>query len=248
MDEQINRLVEKTWDKFQKLQPTERYLVSVSGIPGSGKTTLAAYVAKRLNAKQAALYGKTTAPPIAAFVPMDGYHLSRAQLSAMPNPQHARDRRGAEFTFDGESFLKLVKAIREPLTSDSRTLYAPSFDHAVKDPKADDIPIEPTTRILIFEGLYLSLDKEPWKSAAKLMDERWFIEVDFETAKNRLIPRHIKAGIAENEEAAEKRARENDLVNGEQIVNGRLAVHEIITSKEDESWGPEAQESTNAAL
>ncbi|RFU27929.1 Uridine kinase, partial [Scytalidium lignicola] len=197
---------------------------------------------------QSAIYGKTSTSPVAAFVPMDGYHLSRAQLSAMPNPQHAHDRRGAEFTFDGDQYLKLVKAIREPLTPASKTLYAPSFDHAVKDPKADDIPIEPTSRILIFEGLYLSLDKEPWKSAAELMDEIWFVEVDFETAKNRLIPRHIKAGIAENEEAAEKRARENDLVNGEQIVNSRLEVHEIIISKDDESWKPEAQESSNAAI
>jgi pantothenate kinase len=172
---------------------------------------------------------------------MDGFHLSRAQLSAMPNPQHAHDRRGAAFTFDGASFLRLVKAVRQPLTPESKTLYAPSFDHAVKDPVEDDIPIQPVTRILMFEGNYLSLDKEPWRSAASLMDELWFVEVDFETAKRRLVPRHIKAGIAKNEEEAEKRVRENDLVNGEEIVGNGVEVHEVVQSREDEAWKPNAQ-------
>jgi len=241
MEDQVSRLTEKVWGKFQSTPPSERFLVAVSGIPGSGKTTLAATVVKRLNAIQSSLSNKSSLPPIAGFVPMDGYHLTRAQLSAMPDPKHAHDRRGAAFTFDGESFLALVKKIREPITSDSKTLYAPSFDHAVKDPKEDDIPIEPTTRILIFEGNYLSLDKEPWKTAAGMMDELWFVEVDFETAKDRLVPRHVKAGIAANEEEAEKRVRENDLVNGEEIVGNRMGVHEVVVSRDDKAWAPEAQ-------
>ena len=102
---------------------------------------------------------------------MDGYHLSRAQLSSMPDPKHAHARRGAAFTFDGDSFLNLVRRIRKPLDESSEMLYAPSFDHAVKDPIQDDIPIPPTSRIVVFEGNYLSLGKEPWKEATSLMDE-----------------------------------------------------------------------------
>ena len=171
---------------------------------------------------------------------MDGYHLSREQLSALPDPVHAHARRGAEFTFDGEAFVGLVRRIREPLSASSKTLHAPSFDHAVKDPVQDDVPIEPTTRILVFEGNYLSLGREPWSTAAAMMDELWFVEVDFETARKRLIPRHVKAGIAKDEEEADRRARENDLVNGEQIVRERLEVHEVIVSREDDVWKPHA--------
>lgn len=166
---------------------------------------------------------------------MDGYHLSRAQLSAMPDPAHAHARRGAEFTFDGSAFVALVRKIREPA---QETLYAPSFDHAVKDPVANDIPILATTRVLIFEGNYLSLDREPWRTAAGLMDELWFVEVDFETARRRLVPRHVRAGIAADEEEAERRVRENDLVNGEEIVKGRLEVDEVLVSREDDKWKP----------
>ncbi|KAF7904921.1 uncharacterized protein EAF01_005443 [Botrytis porri] len=236
MEDQVTRLTEKVWESFQQTAPNSRYLIAISGIPGSGKTTLAATITKRLNALQDAHSNKTSLPPIAGFIPMDGYHLTRAQLSAMPDPAHAHARRGAEFTFDGPAFLSLIQRLREPLTTSTITIHAPSFDHALKDPKANDIPIEPTTRILVFEGNYLSLNKEPWRSAAKLMDQLWFVDVDFEVAKKRLIPRHVKAGIAENEEDAEKRVVENDLVNGEEIVKGRMEVDEVIVSTNDVAW------------
>jgi pantothenate kinase len=172
---------------------------------------------------------------------MDGFHLSRTQLDAMPDPDSAHARRGAAFTFDGNSFLSLVKKLREPVCPETSTLYAPSFDHAIKDPVHNDIAILPSVRIVIFEGNYCSLDKEPWKEAAKLMDELWFVDVDFEVARKRLIHRHVKAGIAKDEKEAEKRADENDLVNGKEIVESRLDVHEVITSQEDVEWAPEKQ-------
>jgi pantothenate kinase len=172
---------------------------------------------------------------------MDGYHLSRAQLSAMPDPTHAHARRGAAFTFDGPSFLSLVHLVRSPISNTTATLYAPSFDHALKDPKENDIPILATTRILVFEGNYLSLRKSPWKEAAALMDELWFVEVEEDVARRRLVPRHIRAGIARDEEEAERRVNENDLVNGREIVEDRMEVDEVVISREDDAWKPEAQ-------
>ena len=151
----------------------------------------------------------------------------------MPDPATAHGRRGAAFTFDASSFLNLVRDLRKPLLPESKTLYAPSFDHAMKDPVADDISVHPTARVVIFEGNYLSLNKGLWKEAATLMDELWFVEVDFETAKRRLVERHIKAGIAKNEHEATARVDENDLVNGQEIVGDRLEVQEVIFSRED---------------
>lgn len=207
-----------------------------------GKTTLASVVANRLNKLHHEQFpGLAQNDEVAAFIPMDGYHLSRAQLSAMPDPDTAHSRRGAAFTFDAPAFLTLVKQLRKPLSPETKTLYAPSFDHAVKDPVNDDIPIHPEARILIFEGNYLSLGTgaPEWKEAAELMDELWFVEVDEDVARERLVKRHVEAGIASNEEEARKRADENDLVNGREIVEGRLKVHEVIVSKHDGGWKPE---------
>lgn len=116
------------------------------------------------------------------------------------------------------------------------TIFAPSFDHALKDPKDADIPILPTQRIVVFEGNYIALDKEPWRSAARLMDEVWFVEVDFAVARKRLAKRHLKAGLVATEEEGDRRALENDLPNGEEIVGARIAVDEVVKSREDGAW------------
>lgn len=172
---------------------------------------------------------------------MDGYHLSRAQLDAMPDPQTAHARRGAAFTFDAPAFLALARKLRDPILPETKTLYAPSFDHAQKDPVADDIPIAASVRILVFEGNYLSLNHGPWKEAAELMDELWFVDVGFEVARGRLIKRHVEAGIARDEGEAARRADENDLVNGREIVEGRLRVSEVVVSREDAGWALEGR-------
>ncbi|KAI9798303.1 MAG: hypothetical protein M1833_004875 [Piccolia ochrophora] len=248
MEEQVQRLVDKTWAKFQDLTPSRRLLISISGIPGSGKTTLAANVSNRLNALHHASSPACNATTsIAAFIPMDGYHLSRAQLSALPDPTTAHARRGAAFTFDGDSFLHLVHRLREPLTPETLTLYAPSFDHAVKDPVADDIAIGAGIRIVLFEGNYLTLDRAPWNEAARLMDALWFVDVDMDVARRRLVRRHVEAGIAADEHAARSRVEENDLVNGEEILAAKVAgIEEVVVSREDEAWMPEAQEKGTA--
>ncbi|PWY86243.1 P-loop containing nucleoside triphosphate hydrolase protein [Aspergillus heteromorphus CBS 117.55] len=234
MDDQVERLVDKIWNKFQSQPPSTRLLVAISGIPGSGKTGLATTMSNRINHLHTTQHPQS--PQIATFVPMDGYHLTRAQLSRMPDPAYAVARRGAAFTFDGEKFLKLVQALREPVTAETQSLFAPSFDHAVKDPVDDDISIPASCRVVFFEGNYLSLDREPWRAAAGLMDELWFVEVDFEVARKRLVRRHVRAGIARDEEEAEKRVAENDLVNGKEIVECRLGLQEVVVSRFDPAW------------
>lgn len=194
----------------------------MSGIPGSGKTTLAAAVAARVN--QLA----NSSHDLAVCISMDGYHLSRAQLAAMPDSATAIHRRGAAFTFDAEAFYRLVQCLREPLTAASPTVYAPSFDHAIKDPVVDDIPISPASRVVILEGLYLSLDREPWSSAAALMDESWFVRVDREIARARLVKRHVASGIVPDAAAAEHRISSTDFLNADDIVSNRLPVHEMV--------------------
>ncbi|KAI8190862.1 putative uridine kinase [Colletotrichum sp. SAR 10_75] len=237
MEAQVERLVDKAWDKFEKTPADKRLLIGIAGIPGSGKTTLSQIITTRLNTRASALDTSYTHAPPAVFVPMDGYHLTRAQLSALPDPSTAHARRGAAFTFDGPAFHALVTSLRVPLAPESAApILAPSFDHAVKDPKPDDIAILPSHRIVVFEGNYLALDKDPWNAAARLMDELWFVDVDFEVARRRLVKRHVKAGIAKDEEEADKRARENDLVNGREIVDFRMDVDEVVVSREDDEW------------
>lgn len=240
-------------DTFQTLDASTRLLIAISGIPGSGKTTLAASVVSGINKifhndfhqqhpnlpEASPTRPDPSQPDIAYVVPLDGYHLTRKQLSEMPNPEEAIFRRGAAFTFDSQSYLNLVTQLRKPLEATTPTIYAPSFDHAIKDPIPLDIGIPPTARIIIFEGLYVALNDEGWRDAAELMDEIWAIEVSMAVAEARVAKRNFAAGLSPTLEESMARTKANDMRNAREVLNQRLPVQEVVKSIEDEEWKSE---------
>ncbi|KAK9453792.1 P-loop containing nucleoside triphosphate hydrolase protein [Dipodascopsis uninucleata] len=211
---------------LRKAPADKRIIIAVSGMPGSGKSSLAQGVCKKIEEISIA-NGEISA---AAYLPMDGFHYTRKHLAEMPNSAEAFARRGAPFTFDAPGLLALIEKLRATLIHDAKPIYAPSFDHAVKDPIESDIEILPTDRIIITEGNYLHLKEDPWCRIAALMDELWFICVDRDIARERIIKRHLQAGIAQDYQEAVKRADENDLVNGDYIIKNSMTPHKYIYS------------------
>lgn len=181
--------------------------MGISGIPGSGKSLLAVNLVRALNyAWQSRLEGARR-EDVAICVGMDGWHYPRSVLSTFPNAQEAFDRRGAEWTFDAKRFADFVATVK---ITTSTPLYAPSFDHAKKDPLEDDVAVLPSHRVAVFEGLYCNCDVGEWKRAAEQFDVRLVFEISKEDAKTRLITRHVATGVAKDTEEAiwrGKRAR-----------------------------------------
>lgn len=263
-------------EKFQGLDDSQRYLIGVVGIPGSGKTTFATSLGYALNKlyhedrkkkfPNAADYDFNRArsnsdqhtrhwsdpnvPDIAFVLPMDGFHLTRDQLSAMPDSEEAHYRRGAAFTFDAGGYLAIIQKLRKPIEPTTRTLFAPSFDHAIKDPVANDIAIPRTARVVIVEGLYVALASNEsklssaWSEACELMDEIWHISVTIPVATERVARRNFQAGLSPTFDAAVRRTEGNDMVNARFILDNlnHEKVTETITSIEDEHWKSDEQQ------
>ena len=82
-----------------------------------------------------------------------GFHLYRAELDKMENPEEAHSRRGAPYTFDGDSFVECVKRIR----SGKGEVEVPSFDHFIGDPIKGDLLVVPRHQIILVEGIYTML-------------------------------------------------------------------------------------------
>lgn len=201
----------------------KRILVGISGVPGSGKTTLASLIAASINDET----GTASAScPTAVNLPMDGFHYSRSHLASMPNPEYATHRRGAAFTFDAEGFRQLVR--RLAVTPATEDVYAPSFDHATKDPVQNAICVPSGVQIVLIEGNYCALDREPWRDAAGLMTELWYIDTPAKVTHKRLSARHLKSGIVKDEKEAWERATGTDEVNAKDIRENRLPCHEVI--------------------
>jgi pantothenate kinase len=194
---------------FDSSTDKQRIVVGLSGIPASGKSSLAHAVVSRINAlhQQSSATNHEASEEIAIVVGFDGWHLSRASLASMPNPEEAFARRGAHWTFSADGYVKFVQS----LSNVESPIFAPSFSHSTKDPVENDIRVESWHKIVLIEGLYVFLSTEPWKHAGEILDERWFVDIDFDKARSRLIKRHVETGVTSTAEEAKERAEQNDL-------------------------------------
>ncbi|KAF7119066.1 hypothetical protein CNMCM5793_008709 [Aspergillus hiratsukae] len=222
MEAEYTRLAETIRQKADA-HSKKRFLVAVAGIPGSGKTTTAAAVARRLNAQPS--------PKHTTLLSMDGFHLPRATLDLLPNREEAYIRRGAPWTFDAARFVQFIRRLRDWADSSAaETIYAPSFDHKAKDPIENGISITNDMEIVIIEGNYLLLDEPEWREVAALVDYRVFVESDLQEARERVARRHVLAGIEKTLEDGFRRVDSNDYLNAVTIQEKLIAPDMVIHS------------------
>jgi pantothenate kinase len=151
--------------------PPPGRLLGLTGAPGAGKSTYAAWLAAERDG---------------VIVPMDGFHLPQAELERLG----VRDRMGAPETFDAEGYAAVLSAIRRR----AGTVLAPAFDRTIEEPVPGAIAVGPEAALVIAEGNYLLLDEPGWVACRDQLDEVWHLRVDESLRLERLIARHVEFG------------------------------------------------------
>ncbi|MCW2611232.1 MAG: hypothetical protein QOC93_3627 [Actinomycetota bacterium] len=173
----------------------ERRILGIAGEPGAGKSTLAVTLV-------AALGGG------AVYVPMDGFHLARAELVRLGRAE----RKGAPDTFDVGGYVALLRRLR---TRGEPVVWAPAFHRDLEEPVAGSIAVPAGVPLVITEGNYLLHDHGGWEAVRPLLDEAWFLDVDRGLRLERLAARHRAHG--RDAEAAYRWARGTDERNAELV-------------------------------
>lgn len=193
-------------------QPTRRTIIGIVGLPGSGKSTIAAQLADQVNAQ--------AGPGTVQALGMDGFHLPRAALAQMTDPAAALARRGSPWTFDPAGLAMRIRALRSAsLAPGAAPVLWPGFDHGVGDPQEDAVEVGPATRLVLVEGLYLLHQGHGWNLDG-LLDACWYLDVPMEVAMQRLVARH-QAAWGFTVAQAEARLALNDRLNADTVAQTR---------------------------
>lgn len=182
-------MIERAWELVGR---PGRSLLGIAGAPGAGKSTLAASIAADV--------------PGSVIVPMDGFHLTTASLSA----RGLAAERGTPRTFDATGYVALLRRLRG-----GNTVRAPDFDRSAEEPVPDAIEVPGSCPLVITEGNYLLLDVEPWVRVRPLLDETWFVEVPEPVRVARLVARFVGFGM-------DKGVAHERVLHGSDAANARL--------------------------
>lgn len=163
-------------------QARQRTIIGLTGSPGSGKTTIAKLLVHAINAQHG------TASGYAVHLPMDGFHLANDTLHRLG----IHHRKGAIDTFDGWGYLALLNRIQNET---SHVVYAPEFDRNFEEGIVGHIAVHPETQLVITEGNYLLIDRDPWASTREVAAEIWFCATPEDERVRRLISRHQQFGM-----------------------------------------------------
>jgi pantothenate kinase len=153
---------------------------------------------------------------------MDGYHYTKEQLKLFPDPELAFKRRGSFWTFDGRKFLQDIQLLRR-----NRCGLFPSFDHAIGDPIKDDITVDTSDKVVLVEGNYLLIEEVPWIDLKHNFDLTIYLDVDQETLEQRVVGRHMKVGLSQDEAA--ERYVTNDKENAREIELCKCRADLVVT-------------------
>jgi pantothenate kinase len=156
-----------------------RVVLGITGPPGAGKSTLTTALMSTL--------GSRLGQKVVGHLPMDGFHLADVQLDRLG----LRDRKGAPETFDVDGY---VAALQRLHSEPDRTLYVPGFERDLEQPIAAAIAIPPSARLVVTEGNYLLLPDGGWERVRPMLAETWFVQVDEDVRRERLVRRHEEFG------------------------------------------------------
>ena len=189
-------------DRIHHLRETQtRVIVGLAGAPGSGKSTMAGEIARRLRLQKCS----------AEVVPMDGFHLDNAVLDA----RGLRARKGAPETFDATGFLHMIRRIKS-----GEEVAVPLFDRSRDIAVAGAAIVSPDTNVVIVEGNYLMFNEDPWNALADLWDVSARIDVPMPELRARLIQRWLSLGLSRA--TATRRAEGNDIPNAQRVIDKAL--------------------------
>lgn len=198
-------------------QHPRRSLVAIAGGLGSGKSTIAGHVRDRVEEQGLRCQ----------IVTVEGFLRPREELS-----EEQLNQRGAIDTLDGDAVLRMVEDLRGSRAGEG-DVRLPGFDERTRESVPGGQVVRPGTQVVIIKGTYVLADAQPWRRIGGLVDERWFVFVMPEVARERGARQYLDKGIVGTEEEAFRRYDEIGVYTNKYVNRHSCRVDVVIENNDD---------------
>ncbi|MCY4543341.1 MAG: hypothetical protein OXB95_13270 [Rhodobacteraceae bacterium] len=213
MVESIGSYKELSERVLERLRPSgPPLIVGIGGPPAVGKSTLARRLVEDIQAMG----------PSACHCPMDGFHLTNAELEE----SGLQDFKGRRDTFDGTGFVKAVGRL-----GNAAAFWWPLYCRILHEPVQEGVYVDGAEAAYAVEGNYVLLDKSPWRTAARGMDLRIFVDNSDAVLRARLLRRHLRGGRSGRQALA--KIDRSDLPNAREIRSRRIVEDMLFVEAAD---------------
>jgi pantothenate kinase len=163
-----------------------RQVIAVAGPPGCGKSSFAALLNLIINT--------LCRREICTVIGQDGWHYPNEYLASHLIQKDdlmipLRQIKGVPETFDIDGLLECLSRIK---TQEEISFPIYSRDQHEPLPEAGQIKAE--HRIILFEGIYLLLDRPGWRDIRAMVDRSIFLTAPLSTLIAGLLERHLRGG------------------------------------------------------
>jgi hypothetical protein len=204
-----------------------RLMIAVAGPPGVGKTAFTTLLVAVINA-EAVRQGAEH--EVAIQIQQDGWHYPNSYLTTHTlrrgNEEILLSQiKGKPETFDTTSAYTCLEKIRR-----GKPVSYPVYSRILHNPVPDAGKVASYNQVVVVEGNYLLLQREPWRRFLNLFDLRIFLTAPREALIEGLRQRHQRGG--KSTAATDRQIQEVDLPNIDLVLENS-APGDIRVSKTD---------------
>lgn len=214
-DVQKNHFIDfaKRIQQMYLLNREDRYVVSVSGPSGSGKSVLSAILAELL--KEETDFSFYSADLDALHFPND-YLKEHGLLNV----------KGRYDTYDTESLCDLLRSFTE-----GKNIHFPRYSRESHEPDPNGPYINSKRAVLFLAGLWFQRNDNSWGTVREYIDYTFSIEGSTGQFQKNTIKRHMRGG--RTKENAESFYDNSDLKNAQEISKNSIPSDEVVPYFED---------------
>ena len=183
------------------------YIVSISGPPGCGKSSISSLFEILLEREEID----------SVVLPLDGFHFTNEELETRKTVREGRevslsDIKGARETYDIRRLASCFSLLRS-----KEPFYWPLYSRSSHSPVEKGIRVTDRDRVYIVEGNYLLLNIAPWSGLSGFFDLKVFIRSKPRWLKTRVITRKRRGGFTKKE--ARDHYRHSDSYNITEVLD-----------------------------